>query len=54
MRAFEDFKVGDIAEFGPLAVTAAEIKSFATRFDPQPMQLDDAASQNSIVGGIVA
>ncbi|HSV23390.1 MAG TPA: MaoC family dehydratase [Xanthobacteraceae bacterium] len=54
MRAFEDFKVGDIAEFGPLAVTAAEIKSFATRFDPQPMHLDEAAAQNSIVGGLVA
>ena len=52
MRSFEDFKVGDIAEFGPLAVTAADIKSFAARFDPQPMHLDEA--QNTIVGGLFA
>ena len=54
MRAFEDFKVGDIAEFGPLAVTAADIKSFAAQFDPQPMHLDEAAAQNTIVGGLFA
>jgi acyl dehydratase len=54
MRSFEDFKVGDIAEFGPLAVTAADIKSFAARFDPQPMHLDEAATQNAVVGGLFA
>jgi acyl dehydratase len=54
MRAFEDFKVGDIAEFGPLAVTAEDIKSFAARFDPQPMHLDEAAAQNTVVGGLFA
>src|SRR5215468_9325846 len=54
MRAFGDFKVGDITELGPLAVTAADIKSFAARFDPQPMHLDEAASQNTIVGGLFA
>src|SRR5215471_8388528 len=54
MRAFEDFKIGDITEFGPLAVTAADIKSFAARFDPQPMHLDEAAAQNTVVGGLFA
>ena len=54
MRAFEDFKVGDIAEFGPLAVTAADIKSFAARFDPQPVHLDESAEQNAIVSGLFA
>jgi len=54
MRAFEDFKVGDIIEFAPLAVTAADIKSFAARFDPQPTHLDEAASQNTIVEGLFA
>ena len=54
MRAFEDFKVGDIVEFAPLAVTTADIKSFAARFDPQPMHLDEAASQNTIVDGLTA
>jgi len=54
MRAFEDLKVGDVMEFGPLAVTAADIKSFASRFDPQPMHLDEAAVQNTIVSGLFA
>jgi acyl dehydratase len=54
MRAFEDLKLGDVMEFGPLAITAADIKSFASRFDPQPMHLDDAAVQNTIVGGLFA
>jgi len=54
MRAFEDFKIGDVMQLGPLAVTAADIKSFAARFDPQPMHLDEAASQNAIVDGMFA
>jgi acyl dehydratase len=54
MRAFEDLKVGDEMEFGPLTVTAADIKSFASRFDPQPMHLDEAAVQNTIVSGLFA
>src|SRR5215471_18311291 len=54
MRAFEDFKVGDIAEFGPLAVAAADIKSFAERFDPQPMHLNEEAVQNTILSGLSA
>jgi acyl dehydratase len=54
MRAFEDLKVGDVMEFGPLAITAADIKSFASRFDPQPMHLGEAAVQNTIVSGLFA
>jgi acyl dehydratase len=54
VRAFEDFKVGEIIEFAPLAVTAADIKSFAARFDPQPMHLDEAAEQNTILSGMFA
>ena len=54
MRAFEDFTVGDIIEFAPLAVTAADIRSFAARFDPQPMHLDEAAKQNTILSGLFA
>ena len=54
MRAFEDFKVGDIAEFGPTLVTAEAIRSFAAQFDPQPMHLDADAAQNDIVDGLFA
>jgi len=35
MRAFEDFMVGEVMTFGPVPVTADDIKSFAERFDPQ-------------------
>jgi acyl dehydratase len=53
MRVFEDFMVGEVMTFGPLEVTAEAIKSFAERFDPQPMHLDDDARQN-IVDGMFA
>jgi acyl dehydratase len=54
MRAFEDFLVGEIMTFGPIAVAADDIKSFAARFDPQPMHLDAAARQNAVVSGLFA
>jgi acyl dehydratase len=54
MRAFEDFMVGEVMMFGPVAVSAHDIKSFAERFDPQPMHLDDEAEQNTVVSGMFA
>ena len=54
MRAYEDFKVGEVMTFGPIAVAAEDIKSFAARFDPQPMHLDEAAQQNTILSGMFA
>jgi acyl dehydratase len=54
MRAFEDFTVGEVMLFGPVAVTADDIRSFAERFDPQPMHLDPDARQNTVVTGLVA
>jgi acyl dehydratase len=54
MRAFEDFMVGEVMLLGPVAVTAEDIKSFAERFDPRPMHLDDNAEQNPAVSGIFA
>jgi acyl dehydratase len=54
MRAFEDFMVGEVMLFGPVDVTAEGIKSFAERFDPQPMHLDDDAEQNTVVSGMFA
>jgi acyl dehydratase len=54
MRAFEDFMVGEVMMFGPVDVTAEDIKSFAERFDPQPMHLDDDAKQNTVVSGMFA
>lgn len=54
MRTFEDFRVGEVMTLGPVEVSADDIRSFASRFDPQPMHLDDHAEQNSVVAGLMA
>ena len=51
---WEDFTVGQVAEYGPLEVTADEIKAFAAEFDPQPMHLDEAAASRSMLKGLSA
>ena len=35
-------------------MTAAEIKSFAAQFDPQPFHLDEDAASASVFGGLAA
>jgi acyl dehydratase len=47
MKFFDDIRVGDTVEVGRHTFTAAAIKSFATRFDPQPFHLDEAAAERS-------
>ena len=54
MKFFEDIKVGDRAEVGRHTFTADEIKKFATKFDPQPFHLDEAAARKSIFGALCA
>ena len=51
---FEDFAVGQVIDLGTYAVTAAEIREFASEFDPQPFHLDEAAGKASILGGLAA
>jgi acyl dehydratase len=51
---FEDFQPGHTAEFGPRLVTREEIIAFAAQYDPQPMHLDEAAGQKSLLGGLGA
>jgi len=53
-RWFEDFAVGQSAEFGDHVVTEAEIIEFAQRYDPQPFHVDPAAAAQSSFGGLVA
>jgi acyl dehydratase len=53
-RYFEDFAVGEVIECGSRTVSAAEIRSFAEQFDPQPFHLDEAAAKRGMFGGIVA
>jgi len=54
MRYFEDFKVGDVTEVGPVTVSAEEIVDFASRFDPQPFHVDPEAAKSSSFGGLIA
>jgi acyl dehydratase len=53
-RFYEDFSVGEVVEAGPFLVAAEDIKSFAARFDPQPMHIDGTAAQNTVVDGLYA
>lgn len=52
--AYEDFQVGSSLELGSKLVSAGEIVEFASEFDPQPMHLDRAAGEASILGGLSA
>lgn len=51
---FDDFKVGDVREFGRHVVTREEIVDFATRYDPQPFHVDEAAATESMFGGLIS
>ncbi|SFG32777.1 Acyl dehydratase [Halopelagius inordinatus] len=52
---FEDFSVGDEAEFGSYDVTEAEIREFAESYDPQWFHTDpERAEAESMYGGIIA
>ena len=55
MLWFEDFVVGRIDRYGQYAVTREEVLEFATRYDPQPFHLDDAAAAaNPLFGRLSA
>lgn len=51
---FEDHIVGDCIECDQYQVTADEIISFATKWDPQPWHTDEEAAKESIFGGLTA
>jgi acyl dehydratase len=53
-RYLEDFAVGETYKSGSITVSAAEIKSFAAQFDPQPFHLDEQAAAATFFGGLVA
>lgn len=54
MKYFEDIVVGERIAIGRHTFTADEIKAFATRFDPQPFHVDEAAAERSHFGRLVA
>jgi acyl dehydratase len=51
---FEDFKLDSVMTYGTYHVTAEEIRSFASEYDPQPMHLDDNAGRKSLLKGLSA
>ncbi|HEX9201647.1 MAG TPA: MaoC family dehydratase [Acidobacteriaceae bacterium] len=52
---FEDFYVGQrFDSIGTYKVTAAEIKEFGEKYDPQPFHLDEAAGEGSFFHGLAA
>ena len=54
MRYFEDFSVGDKAEFGQYEMTKEEIIEFASKYDPQPFHLSEEGGKASLFGGLCA
>jgi len=54
MKYLEDIRVGDRYALGRHTFTAADIKSFARRFDPQLFHVDEAAAEQSHYGALVA
>ena len=51
---YEDFPVGEVAEFGAYKVTREEILEFATEYDPLPFHTDEEAALASMAGGLIA
>lgn len=51
---WEDFRDGEVHEFGAIAVKADDIVRYASQFDPQPFHVDAAAAERSVFGGLVA
>jgi acyl dehydratase len=54
MRFFEDLKVGERQELGSHTFAAADIKNFASRYDPQPFHVDEDAAARSHFGRLCA
>jgi acyl dehydratase len=54
MKYFEEVAIGETVEVGRYTFTAETIKSFASRYDPQPFHLDEAAAEQSHFGGLCA
>jgi acyl dehydratase len=50
----EDMSVGMKFSSGTYLMEEAEIKDFASKYDPQPMHLEEAAAQASVFKGLAA
>ncbi len=54
MHYFEDIEPGRTARFGHYDVTREEVIEFASKYDPQPFHLDDAAAAATHFGRLSA
>ncbi len=53
-RYFEDYVPGPVFEYGPIAVTEAEVIGFAKKFDPQYIHTDPVKAARGPFGGLIA
>ena len=51
---FEDLEIGRHLILGTHTFTAADIKAFARKYDPQPFHLDEEAAKASLMGALCA
>ena len=51
---WEDFREGEVREFGQAQVKREDIVRFASEFDPQPFHLDEDAARQTMFGGLIA
>jgi acyl dehydratase len=54
LQFWEDFPVGQVRDFGGMAVSREAVLAFAQQFDPQPFHVDDEAARGSLFGGLCA
>lgn len=47
-------EIGTTRTLGSHTFTADAIKAFATKYDPQPFHVDEAAAKHSVLGGLCA
>ena len=50
----EDIEIGRVREAGPITVTADEIITFATRYDPLPMHISDEGGEATVHDSLIA
>lgn len=50
----EDFREGEVREFGHKTVVRDDIVRFASEFDPQPFHVDEEAAAKTMFGGLIA
>ncbi len=54
MKYYEDIEIGSSKSFGRYEVTREEVLEFASKYDPQPFHLDNAAAAQTHFGKISA